>query len=52
MKFLPKCTFLSVLHRKFQFKESKAFSKSTDNNIPGNLLYFVKKDTSSSNLIF
>ncbi len=43
MKFLTKFTFLSVLYRKFQFKELKAFSKSTDNNIPGKLLYFVKK---------
>ncbi len=52
MNFEPKLKLVSVFVRKFQFTETKAFSKSMDGIMPGLLSNFIKKEMSSSSLIF
>ncbi len=49
---LPKGAHSNVLNKKCQLRESKAFSKSTDNKIPDNVFWFLKNETSSRILIF
>ncbi len=50
--FSPKVTCFKTLNRKFQFRESKAFSKSTLNGIEDVFVCSVKNEMSCSNLMF
>ncbi len=52
MNFSCKLKCLSVLNRKFQFKELKVFSQSMGSRIPGICFSLVKNVTSSKILIF